>query len=155
MKDKLQEYALVAEIIGALAVVISLLYVGASVNQNTAATMVSNHQALVQMDSDNNSWLKDAEFAALVQIGNSGTGELSAAQRAQYMTWNANFFNDWEFSFITHNNGMLADNIWNGWDGFHRNRLRRSGVQEFWASGRMNFSPEFTEYVDSVLAERN
>ena len=155
MKEKLQEYALVAEIIGALAVVISLLYVGASVNQNTAAIMVANHQALVAMDTDNNSWLKDADFAALVQIGNSGTGELSAAQRTQYMTYIANFINAWEFSFIAHNNGMLADNIWDGWDGFHRNRLLRTGVQEFWASGRLNFSPEFRVYVDSILAERD
>lgn len=32
-----------AEIVGAIAVVISLVYVGASVNQNTRALMVANH----------------------------------------------------------------------------------------------------------------
>ena len=37
MKEKLQEYALLAEIIGALAVVISLIYVGSEVRQNTKA----------------------------------------------------------------------------------------------------------------------
>ena len=41
MKEKLQEYALIAEIVGAIAVVISLIYVGASVGQNTAVVEVA------------------------------------------------------------------------------------------------------------------
>jgi len=54
----LKDYALVAEIIGAIAVVISLIYVGLSVNQNTNAVMVANHQALVAMDQNTNDWLQ-------------------------------------------------------------------------------------------------
>jgi hypothetical protein len=59
----LKEYALAAEIVGAIAVVISLIYVGTSVNQNTDAILVANHQALVAMDQNTNSWFRDSEFA--------------------------------------------------------------------------------------------
>ena len=34
MKEKLQEYALIAEIIGGIAIVASLLFVGVQINQN-------------------------------------------------------------------------------------------------------------------------
>ena len=52
MKAKLQEFALIAEIVGAIAVVISLIYVGLGVRQNTDAIQVANHQALVALDME-------------------------------------------------------------------------------------------------------
>jgi len=52
--EKLQEWALVAEIVGAVAVVVSLIYVGVSVRQNTDAILVANHQAIVAMDIERN-----------------------------------------------------------------------------------------------------
>ena len=36
MKEKLQEYALLAEIIGGIAIVASLIFVGVQINQNHA-----------------------------------------------------------------------------------------------------------------------
>ena len=66
MARSLQEYALAAEIIGAVAVVVSLIYVGLSVNQNTNALMVANHQALVAMDQSTTDWVKDPAFGRYV-----------------------------------------------------------------------------------------
>ena len=66
MARSLQEYALAAEIIGAIAVVVSLIYVGLSVNQNTNALMVANHQALVAMDQSTTDWVKDPAFGRYV-----------------------------------------------------------------------------------------
>jgi len=99
LKKSLQDYALAAEIIGAIAVVISLIYVGASVNQNTKAIMVSNHQALVTMDMDKNDWLRDSGFAAIYEIGLEDTSKLSPVQLMQFSTFVANTFNAWEFAF--------------------------------------------------------
>ena len=41
---KLEKGALIAEIVGAAAVVVSLVYVGVGVRQNTEAILSSNHQ---------------------------------------------------------------------------------------------------------------
>jgi len=153
LKKSLQDYALAAEIIGAIAVVISLIYVGASVNQNTKAIMVSNHQALVTMDMDKNDWLRDSGFAAIYEIGLEDTSKLSPVQLMQFSTFVANTFNAWEFAFITHNNGMMTENIWNGWDGFYRFELKQIGYLWFWNQGKESFSPEFRSYVDSILSE--
>jgi hypothetical protein len=43
MKDILEKCALLAEIVGAVAVVVSLVYVDLSIRQNTAAVHVANH----------------------------------------------------------------------------------------------------------------
>ena len=153
LKKSLEEYALAAEIIGAIAVVISLIYVGTSVSQNTNAIQVSNHQALIALDMDKNDWLRDPEFAAIHEIATEDLGSLSPVQWIQYSTFVANTFNVWEFAFFTHNNGMMDDNIWDGYGGYYRSVLAQESHQQFWREGREGFSPEFRSYVDSVLAE--
>jgi len=153
LKRSLSDYALVAEIIGAISVVISLIYVGLSVNQNTDAIMVANHQALVAMDQDTNAWFRDSEFTATYLAALEDVNRLSPVQSHQYFTFVADKFNAWEFAFITHNNGMMEGNIWDGWDGYYRSLLRRKEVLLHWREARVGFSPAFREYVDSILAE--
>ena len=59
MKDKLQEYALIAEIISAICIVLSLIFVGLQVRQgaeetaaNTAAIQSTVRQSLMEADKD-------------------------------------------------------------------------------------------------------
>lgn len=153
MKRSLQDYALAAEIIGAVAVVISLIYVGISVNQHTNAVQVANHQALVAMDQDTTDWFKDPDFAAAYLISSKDIGELSAVQRTQVGSYIAGKLNAWEYAFLTHENGMMADNIWQGWDGHYRTVLKQSGGRWFWNMERESFSPAFREFVDSIVAD--
>jgi hypothetical protein len=152
MKANLQEYALVAEIVGAVAVVVSLVYVGIGVRQNTEALRVANHQALVAMDLEKNAWLRDADFAAAYVLAEADIAKLSPVQLRQYSTFVADTLNQWEFAFITHENGAMEENIWNGYDGFYRSEMATRPFQWFWRRNGANFSPAFRAYVDAQLA---
>ena len=152
MTKSLKEYALAAEIIGAIAVVISLIYVGVSVNQNTNAVMVANHQALVAMDQITTDWFKDPDFAAAHLVSLEGIDKLSPVQRAQVGSYIAGKFNAWEFAFLTHENEMMEDNIWQGWNAHYVSVLKNPGGQWFWSGERGSFSPSFVLYVNSLLA---
>jgi hypothetical protein len=147
----LKDYALIAEIIGATAVVVSLIYVGISVNQNTDAVMVSNHQALIAMDHNTNGWIRDSDFAAVVEGAMNGTADLTPGQAQQFQHYLADKFNAWEFAFLTHESGMMEDNIWQGWDGHYRTLLKQPGGRQFWGDGRDGFSPAFRAYLDAIL----
>ena len=153
MKRSLRDFALVAEIVGAVSVVISLIYVGLSVNQNTNAIMVANHQALVAMDQDTNAWIRSPEFAAIYETATEDVSRLTPVQSLQYFTFVADKFNAWEFAFITHNDEMMEENIWDGYDSYYRSLLGQKSVRFWWNTGRVTFSPAFTAYVDSILAE--
>lgn len=152
--DRLQVWALVAEIVGGVAVIVSLIYVGIGVRQNTAAMMVANHQAVIAMDLDKNAWFRDPEFAALYEQALSGAGPLTPGQARQVRTFVADTMNGWEFAFLTHADGMMNDTLWLGWDGFYRRNMRDEPFRQFWSQGRDSFSPAFAAYVDGVLAER-
>jgi hypothetical protein len=67
----------------AIAVVVSLIYVGISVNKNTGAILVANHQALVAMDQDTNAWCRDSEFAEIVETAEDDVSKLSPVQARQ------------------------------------------------------------------------
>ena len=153
MTIKLKEYALAAEIVGAIAVVVSLIYVGVSVNQNTDAVMVANHQALIVMDQNTNGWIRDRDVAEAVEAAMSGTGDLSPGQWQQFHTYLADKFNAWEFAYLTHESGMMEDNLWQGWDGHYRTLLKQPGGRLFWGEGREGFSPAFRSYLDTILVE--
>lgn len=154
MKKKLQNYALIAEIVGAVAVVISLIYVGLGVRQNTSAIRVANHQALVAMDMDKNNWLRDPAFAIIYSKAREDFSNLSKVELLQYTTFIADTLNAWEFAFITHNNGAIDDTIWDGWDGFYRAEMKTEGFQMFWRDNP-TFSPDFSSYVSSILEASN
>jgi hypothetical protein len=151
MKNKLEKYALISEIVGGIAVVISLIYVGVGVRQNTEALRVANHQKLVAMDLEKNAWFRNADFAALYVLARDGFEKLSETQRLQYNTFIADTLNAWEFALITHERGAMEDNIWNGWDGFYRGEMKTEPFRRFWRTNGANFSPAFRAYVDAVL----
>jgi hypothetical protein len=152
LAKSLKEYALAAEIIGAIAVVISLIYVGVSVNQNTNALMVANHQALVAMDQTTTDWFKDPAFVATWQKAEEDVGQLSSVEVAQAFSYLAGKLNAWEFAFLTHEDGMMADNIWVGWDAHYRTVLKQEACRKFWKLDRESFSPAFRHYLDSIIA---
>ena len=128
-KGKLQDWALASEIVGAFAVVLSLIYVGLGVRQNTNAISVANHQAIVAMDIDRNSWFRDPEYAAVYELALDDINQLSPAQLRQFQTFVADTFNTWEFAFITRKNEMMEANIWDGWDGYYRNELNKESYR--------------------------
>ncbi len=155
MRAKLQEYALVAEIVGAVAVVVSLIYVGLGVRQNTDAIQVANHQAIVAMDMEKNSWLRDSEFSATLLNARQDIGSLSPAELEQVSTFSADTFNAWEFAFLTYNSGAVEEFIWRGWDGFYRSMLQEDPYRWFWKGSGENFSPDFNSYIESIIAVQN
>jgi len=133
--------------------VISLIYVGISVNQNTNAVQVANHQALVALDQETTNWFRNPDFAAAYIDAVDDISKLSAVQRAQVGSYIAGKLNAWEFAFLTHENGMMEDNIWEGWDGHCRTVLEQSAGRWFWRGERESFSPAFRMYVDSIVSE--
>lgn len=115
------------------------------------------------MDLEKNAWFRDAQFAEIFETANDETskqvdavsdiGRLTAAQARQYRTFEADTFNAWEFAFITHNDGMMDDNIWEGWDSYYRARMQEKGPRWFWETSRDTFSPAFRTYVDATTAK--
>lgn len=64
--NKLQKWAHVAEITGALVVVLSLIYVGYQIRQNTAAQQSETELNLYNLTAVLDSWYQDPAFVSIV-----------------------------------------------------------------------------------------
>lgn len=149
---KLEKLALIAEIIGGVAVVVSLLYVGIGIRQNTDAIMVANHQNILAMDIEKNSWLRDPNFAELYDSALSDEEELSGPRKWQFRAFVADLVNIWENIYITHQKGLIDTAIWEGYDSFYGSQIRLPAYRRIWEEGRDGWSGDFAKHVDAALA---
>ncbi len=144
--------ASIAEVVGAIAVVVSLIYLSIQIRAGTKATKAAAFQAVVQSEMD---------FASIV-IENAGTWEkivtdapLSEGEetRAAIVLYNL-FMLDSERRFHQYNAGYLEAAAWEG-------RLRslplvvKFSIFDRWKSslGGMAHSADFLELLDELSSD--
>ena len=82
--NKFKRAVQISEVVGAVAVDVSLVYVGTEIRQNTLATRLSNQQISITMGYDADAWLSNSNFAEVYELGLGDLSKLTAAQRIQF-----------------------------------------------------------------------
>ena len=149
-KPNLGQLAQLAEIVAAAAVVISLIYVGLQVQDNTAAIRSSTMQAVA--DSSDLSLALQASDGETLQIKMTGDFNLSALddlERGRYLsfyrgTW-IRFQNIWAQQRL----GVLDPTFWGTYSKIICSIYAPPGVQETWDFHAAVLDPEFVEFVES------
>lgn len=99
-KSRLADWANIAEIIGTLAFVVSLIFVGMQISQNTAATRASASQAVHSSFAD---WYQsvqgEPELLSLSTKGMADYGALSPTEKSQFIALFMSFSLDTQDAF--------------------------------------------------------
>ena len=116
LKDKLQEYALIAEIVSAVAIVGSLIFVGLEIRQNTDAIFATSYDQLLadQMDLR----LRVANNPDMIEGYDAFRENEDADDQAslEYETGayvNSALYQLYERAYFSRNYGRLGDEEWN------------------------------------------
>jgi hypothetical protein len=155
---ELQEIYFIAEIAAAIAVIGSLIFVGVQLRQSTAATVVGNSQAMVQVRTTLAMALAtNSELAALQQQGlHPDVREAIGPKPGQNQigVWIMATFRSTEVWFLQWRDGQLSDELWQGnraaLKGFFRSH---QSVSDYWATSRDVFAPGFQREVDEMQRE--
>jgi len=155
MKKKLSDWASIAEIIGTLAIVVSLLLVVRSVDQNSR---------VIAAGEANNIWQAWRQVAVLPII--SG-GELAAVKskvlnseslsNVEEVQWDAYLSGQIDIFaqlFDRHNSGLISPDYWSYWDNGFWVDWDENDFARIYESNREYFDPAFREYVDTQVIER-
>lgn len=140
----------IAELLGALGVIVSLFYLATQIRQNTRSVRASSYHALVtnlnQLASDTG---RDAAAADLFVRGQADLQNLSATEQRQFGLILQSSFRSFENIFYHSQQEMIDDIVWIGW----RNRITRyfwqPGVQAWWPTWRDDCHPAFREFLES------
>jgi hypothetical protein len=150
--QRLQSWAAIADVVGALAIVASLIYAGYSIRH--ASTMSSSDANVMLYERErlhNAVIIGNADMAAMVYLADTAPDSLQGVDRFRYLEYQHDFLDSWEMAFIYFREGILDQKDWEEWDEWFvaEMRARPSFV---WGENRHNFTnPDFIAHVDAAL----
>jgi hypothetical protein len=152
MKEKLQEYALIAEIIGALAIVLSLIFVGYEIRQNSLIQTRVMTQALVTGYSNTVSLIVESEeLRCAYAKGMRDFNGLSGTEAATYSGYALAVWRQREDLYFHHLDGLVDPRIWKGFEGTNKDVAQYPGFQQWFEFRKHWFSDEFREYIEGLM----
>ena len=151
---RLKKFALIAEVVGGLAVVIGLIFVGLELRQNTLMQRVTATQALsVNYENAVDELGKDAETACIYVRGINGLDNLNGTERFRFFVLWFHILRAGEQLHYYSLEGMVDTRIWRGYERQLDEIFRLPGVQQYWQVRKDWYSDEFQNFVDQMIAK--
>jgi len=148
----LNEWAAISEILGVLAVVISLLLVVSSIRQNTAAMRTTNDNFMYERQDAIVASLATNPSLAEISVKHDNNENLSEVEHLQM--WNQ-LFRDlllWELAFVRLKEGLFSPAQWSEWNRVYSIQFLDEFPKSWWAETRHWVTEEFAVHVESVYA---
>ncbi len=149
----LSGWAALAEIIGTVAVVISLLLVAYSIKRNTDEMETANSNFLYQLDAQIAGDLSRDVRLATMRLKMEQKEALTDVEKILYVALQERYLGLLEIAWTQYKSGSLAFIDWRDWDKYLSDYVTDGLPKEWWIEIRSRYKPEFAEHVDSKYAE--
>jgi hypothetical protein len=151
----LNDLANIGQVIGAIAVVVSLIYVALQIRQNTNAVRAATAQSLHEHFA---SWYhliaSDASLAELATNGLRDYTTLSDTEKARFVSLFMAFLAYFQNAFLKWKQGLLALSLWKSWEQVMMNLIGAPGGKALWKERAYLFDDEFRRHVEEDLMKR-
>ena len=140
------------ELVGGVAVVVSLLYLAVQIRQNSRMVRGTSVQAITQTIQTELRWSSDLGSAFVKMIEDPDA--LTRAEAFQIGEWMTAAMMARQNELIQFEQGLIDRQTWQGCEGILRSMLSLSWCRTWWASfDKTTFNAAFLSLVDGVLAE--
>jgi len=149
----LEHYYYMAELVSAIALVISLVYVGAQVKQSTEATKAQTAQSYVDTMNGYVGLINSSgNLANVLDRGVNGLDGLQGGEVIQFCAFHDQCFITFEAFYFEWKHGFLEMQFWDTYRNVIVSLLMQPGQQEYWQMRRHWFDDEFQKYVENLVA---
>ena len=149
----LEQVYFISQTIAAMAVVISLLYVGFQLKQNTIATQTASTQAFVAADSDVVGLINSSpNLADVLHQGANGLSELKGGDLIRFMAFHDINFITLQSFYLQWQAGTLDEALLATWKQAMIDLFHQKGQREWWEQRRHWFNQDFQNYVEEAMA---
>jgi hypothetical protein len=146
------EWKTFSELIGLAAIILTLVFVGFELRQNTRAVESSATQ---EVHANFSSWYEslqsDPELLMITVKGMQDYGALDTAEKAQFIAVFMVFSSNCQTAFYKWRDGLLDDELWAGWRALSLNFFSTAGGKGFWAERSYMFGSGFRDFVDGEI----
>ena len=150
--SRLERASHVAEIVSAVAVIISIIYLAQQIRENTAAVKFETSQGLLELQFQQDAWDLDLIHVGLKLRGSSDPDSLTATEWAQLSRRYALQYNVWALAFIGYRKGTLDLDDWEGWNRSYAGSICSAGYRRFWKERKHWWTQEFQQLVEGHAA---
>jgi hypothetical protein len=152
MNDKLHRYALLAEIVGGISIVASLLFVGLQIKQSAVTVQAQTRLAMTEQARDNiKHSMEPMSLRIMVKLAN---GEELTQEEVRYSDMAMNLdLRGAENVFYQYRVGTFSKEEFEGYKSFYRQEFSGPRFREQWARRRNIFSKDFQDDVDALISE--
>jgi hypothetical protein len=141
----------IGQIVGALAVVISLIYLANGVRSSARATRIASERSLVEMLIRFVQQLAEhPHLSELYYRGIHDFESLEGAERVRFSALMDQLFRLYEETYYGQSEGHVAARIWRQAEAPLRDLNGYPGVQAWWRSRSHWFSEDFAKYVNQL-----
>lgn len=148
----LSDLADIAEIVGGIAVVVSLIYLAVQVRQNTKSIRDSTLQANTALWSSVLVSLSGPELVKAYAVGMSGKTDIKPMQYTQFFLICRCLFVAFENQYYQYRQGALDRETYRGYErSMSQQLLSFPGFRVWWQQSRDAFSPAFVKHVDELI----
>ncbi len=148
----LEDFYFISQIVAALGIMLSLIFVGLQVRQNTRQAKADAAQAV--HDNFAKWYLSFSEHPHLSNIGIKGLAgldNLTPEETMHFITSILAVISYTQSAFYKWREGDLDDELWRSWERSSLSYLDTKGGKETWAIRKYAFTPEFVDYVEANL----
>lgn len=155
MKLKLSELANIAEVVGAFAVVVSLIYVGVQVNDsNSAVRSAAVNDANVAVQEWYMQIGSDMQTSRLFYKALMSNEALPNEDEFQFIMMFHGVFLAFQNSYLMSEEGTVDSELVDGLTGAILAVKDTPGLKRYWRQRRTTLHPRFVRYVDNLLEKK-
>ena len=146
---------MITEITSVVAVVLSVLYLGLQIRDNTKVLRSQAHyNALSLAQRPMEMMIENDGLAKVVNTGYVTPDSLDADDRARFGDYMFIGFNAWEYLYYQNKDRAIPKELWVGADAYFKGLVAdKPGLTQFWSEYQRSFDEPFRSYVADEFAK--
>lgn len=146
---------MITEITSVIAVVLSVLYLGLQIRDNTKVLRSQAHyNALSLAQRPMEMMIENDGLATIVNIGYTTPDALTADDWARFGNYMFIGFNAWEYLYYQNGDRSIPKELWVGADAYFKGLVATNpGLIRFWTEYHASFDEPFRSYVAAEFAK--
>lgn len=151
-KFKLADWAHFSEIAASIVVVVSIIYLGLEIKQNTIALQNESHLAVNDtLSAFDVAAAMDQEFHQILTTATKTPSELSEEDFSRYVTYVTPRLGIWEYMFLAKQNDAVGGSTWEAFDPYFNSMICTKGYRQVWREVEAGFAESFRSYLNNQI----
>jgi hypothetical protein len=141
----------ISQMIGSVAVVLSVLYLAVQVHGSTrVAKLAAQDAAATSLREVTRPFAENADLARIWQIGLENLQTLSPEEQGRFFHSSYQFLKAFETIHFHYVHGVMDEQIWRGWCGLLQHYIAAPGMAHYWKLRHDLFSRRFQQFIETL-----